>query len=154
MGSSRAVIEAVMAEALKDRPELSWAIGHRLAAENTSPGRVDWVPRSGTFHSPQHSGFNPRPLHNRETLWAVMCWGIDHDDAEAIMEIVVRGAHLALGAGGYSLESEEWSDAAKLSAGEQVIVGINLGIPVLDRPQPTLAANTGTANVTGTVRTP
>ena len=149
MGSSRAVIEAVMAEALKDRPELSWAIGHRLAAENTSPGRVDWVPRNGTFRGPQHSGHNPRPLHNRETLWAVMCWGIDHDDAESIMEVVIRGAHLILTAGGYSLEGEEWADAAKLSTGEQVTFGISLGIPILDRPQPSISAS---LNANGSVR--
>lgn len=152
--SSRTVIDAVMAEALKDRPGLSWAIGHRLANENTSPPRVDWVPMRGAFSSPQKSGSNPRPLHNRDTVWSVMCWGIDHDDAEAIMEIVIRGAHRSLTSGGYSLDGEEWSDAGKLSSGEQVTFGCAIGIPILDRPQPTLNANTGTANVTGTVRTP
>ena len=152
--SSRTVIAAVMVEVAKDIAGVTYGVGHRELAEANDHPRVDWVPVQGVFRGPQMSGHNPRPLQNRWTRWDVRCWGADLDATELILAAVVRGCHLALGKGGYEVEGETWAEVGVVSDGEQVTVGVYLGIPVCDRPQPTLNANTGTANVTGTVRPP
>lgn len=142
--SARSVIAAVMAEACADVEGLTWDVGKRPAAENNSPPRADWIPERGPHRGPQSSGHNPRPLANRWVTFSVRCWGADHDAAEAILEAVVRGAHLALTRGGYELGSEEWVEVGALSQGEAAVLSISLGLPVLDRPQPTARATTVT----------
>lgn len=142
--SARSVIAAVMAEACADVEGLVWDVGHRAAASNGSPPRADWLPERGAHRGPQQAGHNPRPLANRWVQFSVRCWGADHDAAEAILEAVVRGAHLALTRGGYELVGEEWVEVGALSQGEAAVLSISLGLPITDRPQPTARATTVT----------
>jgi len=138
--TARAVIEAIMAEVALDVPGVTYAVGPRECAATGAPPRVEWLPGDGAFQGPQRSGDNPRPLQNRWLTFHAKCWGADGDAAEALMEAVVRALHLTLTIGGYRVQGEGWVAAAQLSEGDAVILQLQLGLPVLDRVQPTVGA--------------
>lgn len=145
--SARTVIEAVMEEVRLDIPEVTWGI--RESAEHHAPPRVNWEPMQGTFRGPQASGHNPRPIQGRSLRWEVRCWGVDYDATELLLNALVRALHLTLTIGSYGLDGETWADVGAMSQGDQVTVGVILGLPVCDRAQP---ATTATLNANGTIR--
>lgn len=151
--SSRLVIASVMDEVGRDIASASitgftWGCGRREAAKNSAATRIDWIPLRGAISAPQHAGRNPRPIANRWTRWDVRCWGADMDQAEQLLEFLVRALHLVLTGGGYKAGGEEWTEVGMLSAGEAVVVSIELGIPVLDRTQPTARPTSVSTNGT------
>lgn len=151
--SARDVIKAVMAEASKDTaavpmPGFAWGLGRREASAQSGPTRIDWIPVRGRFQGPQKSSANPRPLQNRWVRWDVRCWGATEDEAEQLLEFLVRALHLTLTAGGYAVEDEIWLEEGAVHVGDAVVVGVLLGIPVRDRPQPTVRPTTLTTDGT------
>ena len=144
---ARDVITAVMAELSIDVPAVSWGI--RQITEGNAPPRIDWEPMQGSFRGPQMAGHNPRPLRDRWTRWDVRCWGATLDDTEALLNALVRALHRALTIGGFDLEGEVWAEIGAVTDGDQVTVGVYLGIPILDRPQPSISAS---LNANGSVR--
>lgn len=147
--SSRTVIEAVMVEVRKDFPAVQLAIGRREAVAHGTPPRIEWVNLGGAHRGPQQSGHNPRPIANRWVQWAVRCWGADLDEAEALLSSVVRALHLTLTRGGYELGGEEGVETGLIGEGEAIVLTVSLGVPILDRAQPTQRATT--LNTNGTI---
>ena len=146
--SQAALIAAIMAEVAVDYPAVTHAVGAGAGAAHGAPPRIEWTPGSGTFRGPQaQSGANPRPLRNRWTRWAVRCWAADFAAAEALSAALLRALHLTCTIGGFELDGEEWAEPGMVTAGDAVTITVLLGTPVLDRPQPTLAAGTGTLNL-------
>jgi len=145
--SQAVLITAIMAEVAVDVPAVTAAVGAREAAAHGAPPRVEWVPSTGSLRMPQGQGRGPRALRNRWTRWAVKCWGTDFDAAEALSAAVVRALHLTCTVGGYELDGEEWAEPGMVTAGDAVTITVLLGTPILDRPQPTLPANTGTLQI-------
>lgn len=151
--SSSTVIAAVMEEVGRDIAAASvegftWGRGRREAAKHNAAPRIDWIPLRGVFAAPQHAARNPRPIANRWTRWDVRCWGVDQDQAEQLLEFLVRALHLTLTGGGYKATGEEWVEVGVLSAGDAVVVSVELGIPVCDRVQITTRPTDATTNGT------
>lgn len=136
--TARTVIDAVMVEVALDVANVTYEVGHAECDALSTWPRVEWRPLDGTFVGPQQSGHNPRPLQNRWVQYAVACKGRGHDEAEALLEAVIRGLHLTLTIGGYRVAGETWARPGASEDGDTVTLSAALGLPVLDRVQPTV----------------
>ncbi len=116
-------------------PGLVWALGRRELSAPASPPRVVWVPIAATVEPPQKHDFpgRARSVLTRALSLEVHVWGVDVDQADAVLAGVIAAAHRRW-SGRWAYLGERWqSDPAVTDLGEEIVATIAFECAVLDR---------------------
>lgn len=120
------------------------AYGRARLAETPAPPRVVVVPKGGAFGG--RDGAYPtnvpaakvrRPRMSRRAEGEVHCWGRSYEEAEILLDQFCNAA-LDVAVGQLEFTGAQWSEEQRVvQAGEEVIFGFTVIIPIVDGPVPT-----------------
>lgn len=129
---------------VNDARLVGWYFGRLALKENDVPPRVTFVPRSGDITTSANmggvtddpvSGSRDRTLFDRNVTLDVYCQGIDFEQTEDLMHLVVAAAHISskvavrVGEEEWESQTENGADYARL--GEKVRLEMMMRIPIL-----------------------